>query len=101
MMWAFIFALWPACCGGLLWLFAKRAKSRPARRTWLRVLAGNALVLLFLASFAFSAFEMYYRLVYDSSDSFNFTKTSQRWHARYWRNNGWGVRDNLNYEFQI
>jgi tetratricopeptide (TPR) repeat protein len=70
-------------------------------RGWLRLAAGNVLVLLFLGSLIFLGGEVYYRFLDDSSDSFGYTKTYQRWHQRHFHVNAQGCRDNLDYHSRI
>lgn len=64
---------------------------------WPRLVAGNALVALLLFSTGFAVGETYYRFAYDTTDSFAFTLTTQRWLERHFQKNGWGVRDNVEY----
>jgi len=45
--------------------------------------AGNSLVLLLMLSTLFLIGESYYRFVYDATDSFSQTRTSQRWFERH------------------
>jgi lysophospholipase L1-like esterase len=100
-LWLAVFAAWPVCCGGLLLAFARCFKARLARWRWVQLAVGNALVLLLLCSLAFLGGEIYYRFIYDTTDSFDYTKTSQRWAARYVRTNAQGIRDSVSYEAEI
>lgn len=63
----------------------------------LSLLCGNALIFLFLLSVALLSGEIYYRFVYDSTDSFGLCRTTQRWFERYYKKNATGFRDSLNY----
>ncbi len=75
---------------------APPAKGGPVR--WPALLAGNALVLLLFLSLALPAGEIYYRFLYDTTDSLEYTKVSRRWAERYWRTNSNGIRDDREYE---
>ncbi len=67
----------------------KKSKSR------VRLVAGNLLVLCLLLSLVLLGGEIYYRYIYDTTDSFALTKTTSRWFERYFRRNRHGFRDNL------
>ena len=99
--WFAVFALGPVACGGLLLAFVKYFKAAPTQWAWLRLVAGNALVLLFVSSLVFLGGEIYYRYIYDASDAFNYTKTSERWQARYYQSNALGLRGDLKYGLRI
>jgi len=99
--WFVVFARWPVACAGLLLAFAKYFKAASTPWGWLQLLAGNALVLLFVSSLPFLAGEIHNRFIYDTSDAFNYTKTSERWQARYYHRNALGFRDDLTYELRI
>jgi hypothetical protein len=64
---------------------------------WMRVLAFNVVVLLFLLSLVMVAGECYYRFIYDESDAVNYSKISRRWFQRYSRENTVGFRDDIEY----
>ena len=83
--------------GGLVVLFAQylRARGGPAGRC--RLILGNLLVLLTLLALGLLAGEVYYRFIYDATDSLDYTKVSVRWFQRHYRQNSWGCRDNLEY----
>src|ERR1043166_10236465 len=72
-----------------------------AAATGPRLAAGNALVFCFLCSLGFLGGEIYYRFIYDTTDSFNYTKVSRRWQARHYQKNAQTVRDNVNYQLRI
>jgi lysophospholipase L1-like esterase len=59
------------------------------------LVAGNILVFAFLCSIVLLAGEVYYRFLYDTTDSFGLTKTTQKWLARHYQINEAGVRDSL------
>ena len=91
-----LFALLPVACIAGLWLFFKkfRLHNKPTYRgAWL--LAGNLLVLLTLCSVGLLGGEIYYRWIYDASDSFGLTKTNQRWFDRHFHKNASGFRDTV------
>jgi hypothetical protein len=77
--------------------FLRRA-GRDARAEGLgSLLLGNLLVLLFLLSSAGLALELYYRNIYDATDTANQSRLSKRWFDRYWHENADGIRDDLDY----
>jgi tetratricopeptide (TPR) repeat protein len=100
-LWFLFFASWPVACGGILFVCARYFKRAAARWARLRLAAGNALVLLFLGTVAFLGGEIYYRFVYDTTDSFDYTKASVRWKGRYIHVNAQLVRDNIDYQLHI
>jgi len=61
---------------------------------------GNLVVLCALLSVVWAAGEIYYRFVFDSTDSFGLTKVSVRWFERHYQKNQLGVRDNVEYTMQ-
>jgi hypothetical protein len=89
----------PLVLGGCLYGFARRRRSAHASPSWCQIFVGNALVLLLLLSVVFLAGESYYRFVYDATDSFSQTRTSQRWFERHFEYNNAQVRDSENYVF--
>lgn len=103
-----LFAAAPAAIGTVLFRLGRRDKKRVTKRktstktSWSSLVLGNAAVLLFLLSLGLLAGEVYFRFIFDTTDSVNFTRVSRRWFARYWNTNGnrnsTGVRDNVNYE---
>ena len=92
--------------GGLLVLFFRRL-SQQASRNPQRVLRftqlalGNLLVLATLLCLGLLAGEVYYRFIYDATDSLDYTKVSVRWFARHYHMNSWGCRDTINYANEI
>jgi hypothetical protein len=62
-----------------------------------RLLAGNALVLSFLCAIVVALGEIHYRFVFDSTDSFGLTKTTERWFERHFQENSSGFRDTIDY----
>jgi lysophospholipase L1-like esterase len=95
-----LFASLPAGSGALLWWFAKSVQSRPANSRWSRLLAGNALVLLFLSSLIFLSGEIYFRFS-EETDGGELTHASRRWAARYYARNAQGFRDNVDYQLPL
>ena len=85
----------------VLRLFAKHVSRKGSPHRWLSILIGNLLVLSFLGSVAFLGMESWCRFVRDTTDSFNYSKTSQRWFRRHYQKNNFGMRDNVKYEFRI
>ena len=75
-------------------LFARLRVQRRGRR-WLWLPVGNGIVVLLLLSLLLLAGEVYYRYVYDTTDSFALTRVTQRWNERYYHTNAAGVRDSL------
>jgi lysophospholipase L1-like esterase len=96
-----IILAWPVASGGLFCIFFKRFKTVGATPAPLRVLVGNALALIFFASAAFFLAECYHRFLQDTTDSFGYTKSSQRWFKRHFKTNNAAARDNIDYEKRI
>lgn len=91
-------------CGLLLavplvsFLLFRAARRRHERRAsaW-SLLAGNAALSLGLVTLALPIGEAYYRFLYDTTDSYQASRVSQRWTARHYRLNDAGVRDDVDY----
>src|SRR5258708_11523407 len=99
----FVFALvllLPVAFAGAMVLFARQARVRGFRGGWLWLIAGNLLVLLFLLSVSVLAGECYYRFIFDTTDSLDCTKVSDRWFHRYWHTNPSGFRDSIDYSIK-
>src|SRR5262245_52367922 len=62
---------------------------------WRAIVFWNVVVFLALASVAALGGEAYFRWIYDSTDSFGLTLTTQRWLDRHFKVNQSGVRDSL------
>ncbi len=62
-----------------------------------RLVLGNLGVLLVLLLLIFSGGEVYYRFIFDSTDSFGLTRVCQRWFERHYRYNAMNVRDSVEY----
>ena len=92
----------PALAALGIYLFFRRFRWHTGRSyRWLRLLAGNLVVLVFLMSLVVLAGECYYRFWYDAPDSFGFLKTSSRWFERHYQFNSQGYRDNVDYSDPI
>src|SRR4051812_20748779 len=91
------FLLLPCAAIAALRLFARHMRGRKLPVRWPQILFGNVLVLLLLASPVLPAAEIYYRFIYDTTDSLAYTKVSQHWIQRHWHLNQNGTRDNIEY----
>ena len=87
----------PVVSFGLLMVFVRRVKRSKVPTGWGRLVVGNALVLLCLATPVLLAGETYFRFFYDTTDSLAYTRISERWVQRHWRVNSAGCRDNVEY----
>lgn len=83
----------------LFWSFAQHIRHKPPAR-WPQLLLGNALVLFFLLSMLLLAGELFFRFIYDTTDSLGYTKVAQAWIDRHWHHNVFGVRDDVEYEWR-
>ena len=77
--------------------FGRRVKGSKVPIGWGRLVVGNALVLLCLATPVLLAGETYFRFFCDTTDSLAYTRISERWVQRHWRVNSAGCRDNVEY----
>lgn len=84
--------------GVALYALARVPRLRSAP-TWLRLIAGNVLVFVYLVAVLFILAESYYRFLYDTTDSFSETRVSQQWFKRHYHRNNVGVRDDEDYSF--
>lgn len=93
-----VFAILPLVFGAaLVWFFRRKTG-----KGWVRLVAGNVLVLCLLLSLVLLGGEIYYRYVYDTTDSFALTKTTHRWFQRHYHRNETGFRDSMKtYEKRI
>ena len=57
----------------------------PGGKRWLRLAAGNTLVLLFLLDLVLLVGECYYRFIYDASDAYLMSRTGHAWYDRHYR----------------
>lgn len=79
-------------------LFCIRRPSDP-RRGWnlFVLLAGNLALLFSVLFFILFGGELYFRFLYDQSDSFSLTRTGTEWFDKHFRLNSWGTRDSYDY----
>jgi lysophospholipase L1-like esterase len=98
-----LFLLAPPIAGELLLLFLlfRTARASAAKPGWRRVLLFNLLSVLLLTGLSFAGGELYYRFVYDTTDSIAYTKVAQQWGQRYIVENSAGFRDNVQYALPI
>ncbi len=75
--------------------FFKRKLHRKAN--WSLLLQGNLLILLLLLSLVMATGEIYYRFIYDETDSFALTNSTNRWILRHYQYNSSNYRDNQDY----
>lgn len=95
-----VFLLPPAACFGMLLLFVRYHRRRGTPAGWGRLVVGNLIVLALLLTLGFLAGETYYRFIYDTTDSIDYTKASVRWFRRYFVYNSAGFRDNIEYSLK-
>jgi hypothetical protein len=92
------FCLAPILSGFAFFILLKRKQTPPSTSSsWPRIIALNFLALCFFASTAFVLCESYFRFVFDTTDSFDYTFASKRWFSRYYRYNSHHLRDNIEY----
>ena len=96
-----LFVLVPLVFGVVLVVFARTIRRKGLRNRRLNILIGNVLVFSFLGSLAFVGLEGWFRFFRDTTDSFNFSKTSRRWFQRHYFVNNMGMRDNILYGGRI
>jgi hypothetical protein len=81
--------------------WARRRQQELGRtRTRWRLVTGNVLVLAMLLSTLFAGLEVYYRYVYDQTDSWGLARAGRRWFERHVHLNNAGVRDDGDYRYQ-
>jgi len=91
------FVILPILTGLLINLYFKKISSHLKKIQWLRLIIGNILVFVFLCSLVLLCGELYYRFLYDTTDSFGLTKVSLDWQERHYQYNNYKVRDSMNY----
>ena len=98
-----LFLVAPPLAGELLLLFLLFRSTRGAGKKlgWQRIVLFNLFSLLLLVVLSFAGGELYYRFVYDTTDSVAYTKVSQQWGKRYIVVNSAGFRDNIQYSLPI
>lgn len=72
-----------------------------AKSSWPKLVLGNLAVLVALLLVAGVFGEVYYRYIFDSTDSFGLTRVCKRWYERHWQLNREGYRDNVEYKAKI
>ena len=94
-----MFLVAPPIAGELLLLFLLFRVTRSSARKpgWRQILCFNGLSVLLLAGLCFVGGELYYRFIYDTTDSIAYTKVSKQWGDRYIVENSAGFRDNVQY----
>src|ERR1019366_4023568 len=83
--------------GGMVVLFDRHRRARGGKAGWVRAVPGHLLLHLLLLTLALLGGEVYYRFVYDATDSLDYTKVSVRWFERHYHQNSWVCRDNVEY----
>ena len=98
-----LFLVAPPLAGELLLLFLlfRSARLHARKPGWRRVLLFNLWSVLVLVGLCFAGGELYYRYVYDTTDSIAYTKVAQQWGRRYFIENSAGFRDNVQYALPI
>lgn len=91
-----LYLLAPVACVAAAW-GAIRAYRRSAGTRGVLLVAGNLAILGFLLGGVALGAELYYRFVFDSTEGFQISLTSQRWVDRYYTRNNLGVRDDVDY----
>jgi len=92
-----LFVMLPVLLGFFLFLFFRKFKQYQKSPQWLWLIFGNSLVFLFVCSLVLVTGEVYFRFIYDTSDSFGTTKTNVRWLERHFQKNLMGFRDSAEY----
>ena len=78
-----------------LYLLRRAIRKRQTHANLALLVLGNLLLfVLFVSALALSG-ELYYRFIYDTTDSLMHTKVSERWFLRYWHNNPDRLRDDI------
>jgi hypothetical protein len=96
-----VFLALPATCITALVQFAKRVRRRQRPAGFDSLLLGNSLVLLLFLSLLLLGGEVYFRFIYDTTDSLGYTKVCEHWVERHWRVNTAGCRDDVEYATAI
>lgn len=92
-----IFLLLPLVLAVVTLVFFRRLSERGGRAGWRKVVLGNLLICGLLLSLIAAGGEIYFRFLYDTTDSLAYTKVSQQWMQRYYIENSAGFRDNIEY----
>ncbi|HWY78283.1 MAG TPA: SGNH/GDSL hydrolase family protein [Verrucomicrobiae bacterium] len=91
-----LYVVLPCLIAAVIAALRRWVRRRVAVR-WPHVVLVNFVVLLFFLSVAALGGEIYFRFIYDSTDSLLYTKVSQRWMKRYWHENQNELRDDAVY----
>ena len=96
-----VFLALPMACITLLAQFAGRMQRRHRPVGMGSLVLGNSLVLLCFLSLLLLGGEIYFRFIYDTTDSLGYTKVCEHWVQRHWRLNAAGCRDDVEYTAAI
>ncbi|HEX5222523.1 MAG TPA: SGNH/GDSL hydrolase family protein [Verrucomicrobiae bacterium] len=98
-----LFLVAPPLAGELLLLFLLFRATRVSAKNLggKRIVLFNLCSLVLLVILSFAGGELYYRFVYDTTDSVAYTKVSQQWGKRYIVVNSAGFRDNVQYALPV
>jgi hypothetical protein len=90
------FVLLPLLCMAVIyrWFVRRRAYQHTTGRAF-RLMACNLLVLVIASSTVMFAGEIYYRFIYDSTDSYAVMRTTREWIERHYQFNRSRVRDSV------
>ena len=64
-----LFLILPLLFGGMLLFFARHLRTRKSKARWPQLIEGNALILLLLLAVFVLGGEIYFRFLYDTTDS--------------------------------
>ena len=81
---------------GVYLFFVRMAYHRGTARGAIRLIVGNALILLVALSLVLVGGEIYFRFIYDGTDAFGLAKVNQAWLRRHYQLNDQGLRDSIN-----
>lgn len=92
-----IFVLMPLLIAFSAYNFFKKIVPRFKKYKFPKLVIGNLLCFLLLCSLIILGAEVYYRFIYDTTDSFGLTKVAKKWHMRHYKYNNYNVRDSVDY----
>jgi len=96
-----VFLLLPPALAGTLALGARRLRTTGRKSSAAEVAGTNLVAVLLIASLFLAAGEIYFRFVFDTTDSIDYTKVSRRWFSRYFSKNSMSFRDDVDYRPRI
>ena len=96
-----VFTALPPITGLLIYLYVRKISIHIKNANWLKLSIGNILVFVFLCSLILLGGEIYYRFIYDTTDSFGLTKVSIDWESRHYKFNNYAVRDSMDYNLKL